>query len=342
MKYLFYPSFIFLLFLGACTNPYKKGDNGYEYRIIAHGNGQKPVYGNFIQYHIRQEYKNSKTDTLLSDSRDYMIQIASFDSMRTPLHFLSILNQAGAGDSIVIRISTDSAFNRGIRLPANLPRGGYVYTTIKLLNVFTNADLADSAKRAELRISGLRVFNKLAEKQEREIEKNREQLEKDSKIIKAYLEKNNISYVKGKWGSFVVIHEAGTGEPIAYNDVAAVNYTGKTLDSGKVFDSNTDPKFHNPGNYEVTMGAIGSVMPGWTDALFQLRNGAKATLYLPSSLAFGKKGFLPWIKPNDNVIYELEIKNVITEDRALEIMSGNRRRAEADKKKQAEDLKIFK
>ena len=28
-----------------------------------------------------------------------------------------------------------------------------------------------------------------------------------------------------------------------FKDIAVVNYTGRTLDSGKVFDSNTDPKF---------------------------------------------------------------------------------------------------
>ena len=341
MKYYFCFLFIGMIVFQSCNPTYQKVANGYEYMIIAKGNGQKPVYGNYIQYHIRQEYKKGGMDTLLADSREYMVQIASFDSMRVPLHYLSILNQAGIGDSVVIRISTDSAFNNGIRLPTGLPMGGYVYTTIKILNVFTNADMADSAKRAELRISGQRVFHKLLENKEKEIEKNRDQLVKDTRTIKTYLEKNNIAFLQGKWGSFVVIHDAGTGEKIAYNDVAAVSYTGKTLDSGKVFDSNTDPNFHNQGTYEVTMGAIGSVMPGWTDALFLLRKGTKATIYIPSSLAFGKKGFPPFIKPNDNVVYEMEIKNVITEDRALEITSENRRNAEAVKKRVSDSLKLF-
>jgi FKBP-type peptidyl-prolyl cis-trans isomerase len=52
---------------------------------------------------------------------------------------------------------------------------------------------------------------------------------------------------------------------------------------------------------------------------------AKATIYIPSSLAFGKKGFLPQIKPNTNIVFDIEVRKLITEDRALEIVSENRR-----------------
>ena len=341
MKYIFCFLFLGLLVFQSCNPAYQRVANGYEFMIIKNGNGQKPVYGNTIQYHIRQEYKNGEMDTLLSDSREYMVQTVAFDSMRVPLYYLSIINQAGNGDSIVIRISTDSMVKNGIRMPARLPQGGYLYTTIKLLNVFANADLADSAKRAELRINGLRVFNQLKKIKETEIDKNREKLESDSKIIRDYLDRNNIKYVRGNWGSFVSIQAEGTGEKIAYNDVVAVNYTGKTIDSGKVFDSNTDPKFNNPGAYEVTMGAIGTVLAGWTDALFLLKKGSRATVYLPSPLAFGKRSFPPLIKSNENVVYDIEVINVISEDRALEIVSENRRKAEAMKRRESDSLKLF-
>lgn len=331
MKNIFCLLFIGTLVLSSCKQGYQKTSNGYEFMVIKSGNGQRPLYGNYIQYHVKQEYIKDGIDTVLADSREFMAQTERFDSMRIPAIYLSSMGEAGAGDSVVIRITTENAIKNAVRLPPLPEMGGYLYTTIKLIRVFDNADLADSAKRAELRINGLKVFNKLKADKEKEIEKNRVLLEADTKTIENYLIGNHIKYVRGNWGSFVVVHEEGRGEPIAYNDVAAVSYTGRTLDSGKVFDSNVDSNFHNPGTYEVTMGAIGSVMPGWTDALFLLKNGSKATVYIPSPLAFGKKGFRPWIKPNDIVVYDMEIKNVITEDRALEIMSENRRKAVGSK-----------
>jgi FKBP-type peptidyl-prolyl cis-trans isomerase 2 len=83
------------------------------------------------------------------------------------------------------------------------------------------------------------------------------------------------------------------------------------------------------------MSKPGNVIPGWADALMQLNNGAKATLYIPSSLAYGKKGALPLIKPNENIVFEIEVVKMITEIQAMEIVSENMQRAEeAEQKKQ--------
>jgi len=319
--------------LAACTSGYTKTDRGYEYKIIPGGAEKKIAYGNFVEFHLKQMYKNETIDTVLGDTRDYMPRTQTLDSSIMPAAWLGPLQNAGRGDSVVLRISSDSAYQQPTREAASFIKpGGYVYTTIKILNVFESADEADSANRAELRINGLKIYNKQLTEFEKKIAQDKTQIEADSKKISAWLEKNNIKYSRGKWGTFIAIHDEGAGRKIAFNDVVGVYYTGKTLDSGKVFNSNIDPKFNNTDMYEVTMSQLGKVMPGWTDALLQLREGSKATIYIPSSLAFGKKGFLPQIKPNENIIFDIEIRKVITEDRALEIVSENRRRAEASQR----------
>ena len=295
---------------------------------------------NFLEFHIRQMYKNGKRDTLLGDSRDYMPRIEKFDSVTMLPAYLKILSNAGKGDSLVIRILTDSSFKQSIQqMPSYMDKGGYIYTTIKILNIFETRYQADSANRAELRISGLKIYNKQLIEFEKRIEKDRSQIETDSKLISNYLDKNNIKSTRGKWGTFLVIKEEGKGDKIAYNDVAAVNYTGKTLESGIVFDSNIDPKFNYVEPLEVTLSHLGSVIPGLTDALMQLKNGSKATIYIPSSLAYGKKGKLPKIKPNENLVFDIEITNVITKDRQMEIVSENRRRADSVQQKMNDSLK---
>lgn len=343
MKYFTYLLIVSLSTLAACTSPYKKAGDGFEYRVVSSANGKKLVYGNYLEFHITQMYKNDKEDTLLADSRDYMPRFKSFDSVTMPSAYLKMLSDAGVGDSLVLRIPIDSAYKQSsTQMPPFMHKGGFIYTTIKILNIFADRNSADSTERAQFKINGVKIYNKQLIKFEEGIEKNKEQIAADSKRISTYLEKNNIKYIKGKWGTFIVIHDEGTGEKITHDDVVGVNYIGKTLDSGKIFDSNTDLKFDHLGTYEVTMSHLESVMAGWMDALLQLKKGSTATIYIPSSLGYGKKGWPPAIKTNENLVFDIEVKNVITEIRAMEIVSENRVRADSIKQRQVDSLKKIK
>lgn len=342
MRYFTGLALLCIITFSACNSPYKKVENGYEYKTFSNSDGKKLLYGNFMEFHIKQMYVNGKTDTLLGDSRDYMPRIEPYDSINLPAAYFIIFSSAKKGDSIVIRIPTDSAY-RGTsdQMPPYMHKGGYVYSTIKMLNIFESRGQADSANRAELRLNGLKIYTKQLNIFEKEIEKDKARIEADSRLISAWLDKNNIKYTRGKWGSFIVIHDEGNGDKIVYNSVVSLNYTGKTLDSGKVFDSNMDPAlaYNYKEPFEVTMSHIGSVIPGLIDGLMQLRNGAKATIYIPSSLAFGKKGNTGKIKPNENIIFEIEVRNVMTEDQVLEIVNEKRRKTEAAMQKMADSLK---
>ncbi len=337
MKNFTYLPILFMISLCACTSLYKKGDKGFEYRIVPGGTNKKLEYGNFIQFHLKQMYRDNKKDTVLGDTRNYLARIETFDSAMAPLYF-KIFSEAEEGDSIVMRILTDSAY-KDKDMPPYMSKGGYLYTTVKIFGVFKNNDQVDSARKAELKTNGLKAYTNQLNMFEKEIEKNRPQIESDSKIIAAYLDKNNLKYKRGKWGTFIVVREEGKGEKVGYSSVIAVNYTGKTLDSGKVFDSNLDPKFDHEGTLEVPMRQLGSVIPGWTDALSGLNEGAKVTLYIPSSLAYGKKGRPNRIGPDANIVFDIEIVKVLTEDQALEIVSQNRRRREALGKHLADSIK---
>lgn len=333
MKKFNYPLVLLILSLFSCNSLYKKADSGYEYRIISQGNGKKAVYGNFIQFHLRQMYRDAEMDTLLGDTRDYISRIEQIDTSNFPATFIKAFTDARKGDSIVIRISTDSSYNYPYaQIPAYMHRGGYTYITFNILNIFDNIDEVDSARKSEIKIRGLDLYNRQLVDFERSIIKDSAQIATDSKVISAYLDKNKLLYKKGKWGTFIVVHDEGTGNKIEYNSVIAVNYTGKTLDSGKVFDTNIGNKFGHEGSYEVSMRQLGSVIPGWTDGLMQLNDGAKATLYIPSSLAYGKTGKPGRISPDANIIYELKIVKVITEDEAMRIVTENRKRAESANK----------
>lgn len=323
--------FFSLGFLVSCSQSYKKAGNGYEYSVIEQGNGKKLAYGKFVEFHLKQVYQNVGKDTVLVDSRDYMPRIESFDSTLLPPAYITALSNARIGDSIVLRIMTDSAYPEfKIPMPRHFRRGGYIYTTFKVLNIFDTRDEADSANLAQYKQNCLKIYQKNLAALEKKLSKDTAELGSESARIEEYLQKNNIRYQRGKWGTFVVIHEEGNGKKIEYNDVVAVDYIGKKFDTGEIFDSNLDPQFGHAETLEVTMAQVGNVLPGWIDALMELREGAKATIYIPSSLAYGKKGGRKRsrIKPNENLIFDITVKVVISEFRAMEIVSENRKKFE--------------
>ena len=340
MKQSIFLTAICALVMSSCSVDYKKGDNGLEYKIISGGGGKKLAYGNFLQMHITQSYKGNKTDTLLGDSREYMPRIEPFDSATTPPAYLKILKGVQKGDSVVIRLLVDSAYkNSSQPIPPFMKKGGYIYTTVKVLNILDTKEQADSANKAELKMNSGKIFSRQMLKAEQELAKNKTQIEMDSKTISGYLEKNNLKAIKGTWGTFLVIHDGGTGEKISGNSVVTVNYTGKTLDSGKVFDSNVDPAFKHTEPFDVSMSQVGSVILGWTDALLQMKKGTKASVYIPSSLGYGKSGNSPKIGSDANLVFDIEVINVISEDEAMTRAEEKRKKQEEDNKRMMDSMK---
>ena len=318
MKQFIYLLTICAIAFTSCTGDYKKGDNGLEYKIIAGDGGKKLALGNFLQIHITQSYKGQKSDTVLGDTRDYMPRIEAFDSGSTPIAYLKILKNARKGDSLVIRLLVDSAYKNATQpMPPFMKKGGYIYTTIKMVNIFENREQADSANKAELKLNGDKIYKNQVAKVEKDIQMNKTQIGTDSKYIASYLEKYSTQAIRGNWGTFIAVHTEGTGEKIGHNSVVTVNYTGRTLDSGKVFDSNTDPKFKHHQPYDVSMSQVGAVIIGWTDALSQMKKGTKATVYIPSSLGYGKNGNMPTIGPDANLVFDIEVLNVVSEEEAM-------------------------
>lgn len=313
MKHFFYLSAICLLVLSACTGSFKKGDNGLEYKIISAGSGKTIGYGNYMQIHIKQIYSGTK-DTILLDSHEYMPRIQVLDSVSTPLAYFKILSKMRKGDSLIIKLLTDSAFKGAQQeMPPFIKKGKYLYTHVSLVNFFETKEQADSANRAESMLAKPKIYKKQMEEIEKDLATKKSQLDSDSKLIEEYLAKNNIKAQKTKWGAYVSITTEGAGDKMNYTNIASVNYTGRTLDSGRVFDSNLDPKFNHVQPLEVNIGELGAVILGWTDALMQLKKGTKATVFIPSSLGYGASGNGKEIKPNENLIFDMEVMDVTTE-----------------------------
>lgn len=101
---------------------------------------------------------------------------------------------------------------------------------------------------------------------------------------------------------------AGEGASPGRDDEVEVHYRGTLID-GTVFDSSYDR------GQTVTFG-VSQVIPGWTEALQLMKEGAKYKLYIPSDLAYGPGGAGQVIGPNSTLIFEVELIKVLADDAA--------------------------
>ena len=302
--------FIAAMSLTACKQDFKKGDKGLEYKIISEGSGAKVKMGDYMQMHICQLINNGKADSLLNDTRTTSGPIIEqIDSVSVPPEYYKILSQMKKGDSLIMRLLTDSMFAQSPgAMPPFFKKGGYFITTVKLINVFTTQAEMDSARSAEMVI-----------KERKEAIENKISIAKEDKTLQTLFKKDNITTVKSELGTYVQIIKPGVGPNIDTSVVVKTNYTGRTL-KGKMFDSNTDPAKGHVEPFTVNMTndeTLGqSVIKGWTDGFKMLNKGAIAKFYIPSALAYGKRSAGEDIGPNSILVFDIEVLDVLTKDQA--------------------------
>lgn len=101
---------------------------------------------------------------------------------------------------------------------------------------------------------------------------------------------------------YEVLKEGDGPQPTA-DDRVVVHYTGKLID-GTVFDSSEERG--EPATFGVTQ-----VIPGWVEALQMMKAGSQWRLYIPSALAYGPQGAGGLIGPNQTLIFDVSLLEVV-------------------------------
>lgn len=126
----------------------------------------------------------------------------------------------------------------------------------------------------------------------------------------AYLEENaqrdNVQ-VTDSGLQYEVIRE-GEGERPAAEDYVEVHYEG-SLVNGDVFDSSYE-------RGEPAVFPLNRVIPGWTEGLQLMQEGAHYRFVIPAELAYGEREVGGRIPPNSTLIFEVELVSIVDEDDA--------------------------
>ena len=295
-----------IIFAAGCKDQdFKKTKDGAEYKVYPNQSGQKVVPGDFIQLNILAKYKDS---TLFSSIDESAPRFIPYDTVSFPEFFRNV----NEGDSLVVRQSTDSIMKTGQGAPW-MQKGQYIYQNFKIVKVFKSKEAADSASKAFIPLAKAKAYKKAEKSIEKEIADNDSLMKKDDATIKDYMAKNNIQGEKTKWGTYVAITTPGTGPNLTENDVAVVNYTGKTFNDS-TFDSNTDKRFGHVEPLDVDLGQYNGIIPGWVDGLKMMKKGSKGKILIPSILAYGPRGRAPKIGPNEPLVFDIEVTDLISQD----------------------------
>ena len=119
-----------------------------------------------------------------------------------------------------------------------------------------------------------------------------------------FLEENakNDSVTQTESGLQYMVLKEGTGAKPGPTDEVTVHYTGRLI-NGTVFDSSVE-------RGEPATFPLDKVIPGWTEGLQLMSEGAKYRLFIPSELAYGSKGAGDQILPNSTLIFDVELIKV--------------------------------
>ncbi len=265
------------LFIVSCQQDSAKTDvlpSGYEYVMHTASNGKAAEPGSLVHFHVSMRTADSLLRSTYEDPVMQMISIPDTTIEKRPLGFVEeALMLMSEGDSITISINLDTMQQK----PPGMEEVSTLFYDISLREVETPTELEAG-------------FNEAGDFISRQIE--------------AYNAGEIENLQKTASGLEYVIHEEGSEEIVTPGSIALVQYYGALMD-GTMFDNS----FEEGAPFGFPVGQ-GQVIQGWDEGLTYLREGAKATFFIPAELGYGAAGSPPRIPENAQLAFYIEVENV--------------------------------
>lgn len=100
----------------------------------------------------------------------------------------------------------------------------------------------------------------------------------------------------------------GTGKAAERGALITAHYRG-WLEDGTEFDSS----YKHGEPFQIVL-SNNRVIQGWILGLKGMKTGGKRKLWVPAALAYGERQIGTMIPPNSNLVFEIELLEVLTRD----------------------------
>ena len=279
--------------LSACSenNPYpgyEKNQNGLYYQFFSQNEGEQPQYGELVEIGISCKVNDS---LLIPTRNDYLM----FQEPLFAGDLFEGLAMMHKGDSASFIVNIDSTFKYLFRQtkPEEFKSTDTMRFEIRLDDFFPESEFAK-------RMAAKNIAKMKADYPEETANAAQE--------LTDYLANNGITVEPTESGLYYVMTQEGNGEKPTAGQVVSVHYTGKLLD-GTVFDSSVE----RGEPISIPIG-VGRVIPGWDEGIMLMSKGEKGVLYIPYYLAYGVYGSAPVIPPFANLIFDVELIDIVTNE----------------------------
>jgi len=191
------------------------------------------------------------------------------------------------GGKATLVVPSKMAFGETGNPKASIPPYTPIVYDVEIIDVQTKADY-DKQQAAEKK------------KKELQLETNKKQ---ETSLMQKYLKEHNINVKPTASGLIYVEKVKGTGARAVAGKTVKVHYTG-TLLNGTKFDSSRDR--NTPLDFPLGQGRV---IKGWDEGIAMMNVGGRATLIIPSGIAYGAedKGNIP---PYSTLVFDVELLEV--------------------------------
>ena len=300
---------VFILAIACKSSSERETPKGFKFTIQKEGEGEPAKPGQFIAFEFT--IKDAK-DSLWGDThkRGYpeIMRIADSARIADEDEITQLLRMLSKGDSATFSISIKKLFQEMIHqpIPPHIDSTNVLHYSIAVKEIMNEEEHQNYRTKLQEEFTAKR--EKMAV----------EQLSKDTVILNSYLAEKGIKTQKLPSGLQYVITKKGNGPTAESGKTVSIHYAGYLLD-GTCFDTSIKSIAEEKGLYmeqrepydpfKVVIGQ-GQVIKGWDEGIQLLHKGDKATLYIPSTLAYGSQQAGEKIKENSILIFDVELIDV--------------------------------
>lgn len=281
IKFLILPALFILICLSAIScrkySGFKRDSSGYYYRYFScNENNEQPQIGDFVVVNMGLRTKDSIFSPMTQNSMliDNLYKGDIYCALRN-MHL---------GDSATFIFDGPQFYEEFLSM-GKYPFGKKpIYVDVKLLKIMSKQNLEKAEERYQEYKNWIHHL--------------------EDSLIMDYVTENRIN--EKYQGLRFTWNKHGTGPKAMKNQTVQILYCGRRLDNS-VFDNRMDSE--NPLIFELGKDQVARGI----DIIVQnMSEGDRVTVVLPSSYAFGEKGFQDFqIPPYTPVVYDIELVRII-------------------------------